>query len=158
VRAGMRKYRLRPLRSTSRKSVAPEPLRAQFEKDVGWREPTHLRAVVAILIPEKAAIGQRRIRKRPVVRMEIVEIGDPGKEPPGSERQPVSKAGRFDIALLDVRRALAVQGYGQPTQEEGVDIGGYVEFGFAQRKSARQSAGFVGQQEARDTGELRTAV
>ena len=111
------------VRAGGRICVAAEHFRAEFQELVGRRKPAHLHAVIAILVVEEGAIGQRRVGEPPIVGVALVEIADARKEAPGLEREAARQILGADVGFFDRRLVVFVERKIEEARQNGIDVG-----------------------------------
>ena len=97
----------RPLPSDARagKRVAVAGFGAEFEEQVGRREPLHLHAVLRELPAEEGLVRERLVDEVPGVRVDLVEVADAGEEAPALDREAVRQRCRAEERFLDAHLA-----------------------------------------------------
>src|SRR4029079_15645610 len=82
---------------------APAPdLGAQFDEEVGRRDPFQLQAVVLPPAAEECLVRERCVLEIPCVLMDLVLVADAGEKPAALEREAAAEREGLEKRLLDL--------------------------------------------------------
>src|SRR4249919_4032524 len=116
VATGMREQRARAdaavLGAAAGETLAAKEFATELEEQRGRRHPTHLHAIVAVLVAEERLVRQRPVEEVVGVRVVAVEITDVGIEPTGADAEVRRQGGCVDERFLDADVVLPVLALG----------------------------------------------
>src|SRR3546814_14911234 len=100
-------------------TIATQQFTAQFEKQIGGRDPAQLHAVIEELVAEERLTDQRPVAEEigmGVVRVEVTEVG---KESLGAQCQATGQTEGVDRGLLGTDAFVAANGQGDDRKRVG---------------------------------------
>src|SRR6185503_8590240 len=124
------------VRIAARKRSPAPSLAAEFDEEIGRRDPFQLHAVVVPAAAEKRLVRERRVLEIPGVLVDRVLIADRRKKAAAFQRQAAAELQRLEERLLDLDGVLRRQRGDELAAEIRVDVGRDHELRLADAEAA----------------------